>query len=300
TVVSTRVLSPRMAVIWAAFFNFAAAFIFGLHVAKTVGKGIVDPEIVSNEMLLSALLGAIIWVHICTRAGLPISVSHSLIGGLVGSALAKTGISSIIASGLIKVTLFIFLSPLIGMIFGMIFQIAVYRLFYRMTLKQAERVFGRLQLISAGFYSLSHGANDAQKTMGIIAILLFSNGYLGQEFNVPWWVIISCHSVIALGTLAGGWKVVQTMGLKITKLRPVSGFCAESGAAAMIIGASFAGIPVSTTHTITGSILGVGTVTNIAAVHWGVTKNIMGAWILTIPTTAIVSALFYYAITLIF
>lgn len=296
TVVSTRVLSPKFAVLWAAFFNFVAAFFFGVHVAKTIGKGVVDAAIVSNEMLLSTLIGANLWVYLCTRFGLPISVSHSLIGGLVGSAISKEGISSIIVSGLIKISLFIFLSPLIGLFLGVIFMVITYRISYKFTLKKAENVFGKLQLLSAGLYSLSHGTNDAQKTMGIIAICLYSSGYLGKEFYVPWWVIITCHLVIALGTLLGGWRVVETMGMKITKLRPIGGFCAEGASAATIIGASLAGIPVSTTHTITGGIVGVGSVTKISAVRWGVTKNIVWAWILTIPVAALLSGLIYLVV----
>lgn len=297
TVVSTRVLSPRFAVLWAAFFNFVAAFVLGVHIAKAIGKGIILPSIVSNELLLAALIGAVLWTHLCTKYGFPISVSHSLIGGLVGSAIAKAGTSAIISSGLTKVVLFIFLSPILGMILAIILQVIVYKLFYKLSLKKSERIFGKLQLISAALYSISHGSNDAQKTMGIICMLLFSAGMLGKEFYVPWWVIILCHFVIALGTYVGGWKVIETMGMKITKLRPVGGFCAETAAGLTLVFTSIAGIPVSTTHTITGSIIGVGTVNGISAVRWGMTKNIVWAWILTIPVSAAVSAIIFEIIS---
>ncbi len=298
TVVSTRVLTPKMAVLWAAFFNFVAAFGFGVSVAKTVGKGVIKPEIVNEYVILSALVGAIAWDLITWHFGLPSSSSHALIGGFAGAAIASSGVGSLMASGLYKVTLFIFLSPLIGLIIGFLNMLIVSWLFKNSRPAKVDRWFRRLQLVSAALYSLGHGTNDAQKTMGIIAVLLFTTGYLGKEFYVPFWVIISCHIAIALGTLAGGWRIVKTMGNKITKLRPVGGFCAELSGAITLIGTAIFGIPVSTTHTITGAIMGVGSTTRMSAVRWGIAREIVIAWILTIPMSALISALSFYLINL--
>lgn len=298
TIVATRVLSPRWAVVWAAFFNFSAAFLFGVHVARTIGRGIVDPAVVTAPMILSTLLGAIIWSYICTHLGLPISVSHSLVGGLVGTALVKSGVHSLIASGLIKVILFIFLAPLMGLILGYFIMIAVFWIVRRQPLRTVDRWFHRLQLVSAALYSLGHGTNDAQKTMGIIAMLLFSTGHLGDKFYVPVWVIISCYLAIALGTLTGGWRVIKTLGMKMTKLRPVHGFSAETAAAASILFSTAIGAPVSTTHTITGAIIGVGATTHFKSIRWALAYRIVWAWILTIPGSALLSALLWFGISL--
>jgi PiT family inorganic phosphate transporter len=297
TVVATRVLSPRWAVAWAAFFNFAAAFLFGVHVAKTIGQGIVDTAIVTPAMILATLLGAIIWSYACTHMGFPISVSHSLVGGLVGTALLKSGPGALIASGLLKVFLFIFLAPLMGMVLGYFIMILVYWIVRRQPLRTVDRWFRRLQLVSAAAYSLGHGTNDAQKTMGIIAMLLFSTGRLGGTFHIPWWVIISCYLAIALGTLVGGWRVIETLGMKMTKLKPVHGFCAETAAAASILLSSVVGAPVSTTHTITGAIIGVGATTRFRAIRWTLAYRIVWAWILTIPGSALISAVFWFALS---
>jgi PiT family inorganic phosphate transporter len=298
TVVATRVLSPRLAVVWAAFFNFAAAFIFGVHVARTIGQGIVDTAIVTPAMILATLLGAIIWSYVCTHMGFPISVSHSLVGGLVGTALLKSGPKALIASGLIKVFLFIFLAPLVGLVLGYFIMILVYWIVRRQPLRTVDRWFRRLQLVSAAAYSLGHGTNDAQKTMGIIAMLLFSTGRLGDKFYVPYWVIISCYLAIALGTLSGGWRVIETLGMKMTKLKPVHGFCAETAAATSILLSSLIGAPVSTTHTITGAVIGVGATTHFKAIRWALAYRIVWAWILTIPGSALLSALFWFAVSL--
>ncbi len=304
TVVSTRVLSPRMAVAWAAFFNFAAAFLFGVHVANTIGKGIVAPEVVNAPMILAALVGAVVWTWACTHIGLPISVSHALVGGLVGAAVAKTGgASCLIASGLGKVGVFIVVAPLVGLGLGYAFFVAVLWICRRASPRTMDRWFRRLQLVSAALYSLGHGTNDAQKTMGIITVLLFSTGYLEKwfgynDFRVPWAVVLACHVVIALGTLAGGWRVIKTLGMRVTKLRPVQGFCAETAAASSILLSTVGGIPVSTTHTITGAIIGVGATTRVSAVRWGVAFRIVAAWVLTIPTTALVAAGVWYLVDL--
>ncbi len=298
TVVSTRVLGPRMAVFWAAFFNFVAAFGFGVHVANTIGKGIIEAHVVSHELILSTLIGAVIWTHLCTKYGFPISVSHSLIGGLAGSALVKAGPGALIVSGFIKVTIFIFLSPLIGFVLGIITMITITWIFRNWKARKVDKVFRIGQLISSAAFSLGHGTNDAQKTMGIISILLFSGGYLGTEFYVPFWVVLMSHTVIGAGTLAGGWKVIRTMGMKLTHLRPVGGFCAETSGAAVLIGTALAGIPVSTTHTIAGAIMGVGSTKRVSAVKWGIAGKIVWAWILTIPASALCSALFYWLINM--
>lgn len=298
TVVSTRVLSPRMAVLWAAFFNFVAAFGFGVHVANTIGKGIVHPTVISEWMILSALVGAIIWTHFCTRYGLPISVSHSLIGGLAGSAIVKAGFDSLVSSGLIKVAIFIVLSPIIGLILGMIIMIIVNWIFRKSNVKNTDRLFRTGQLLSSAAFSLGHGTNDAQKTMGIIAILLYTGGYLGSEFYVPFWVVLIAHTAIGLGTLAGGWRVIRTMGIKLTHLKPVGGFAAETAGAAVLMGTALAGIPVSTTHTIAGAIMGVGSTRRLSAVRWGIAGKIVWAWILTIPTSAAIGAITYLIVSL--
>jgi PiT family inorganic phosphate transporter len=298
TIVSTRVLSPRQAVLWAAFFNFAAAFLFGVHVANTIGKGIIDTKVVSAPMILATLIGAIIWSYVCTQMGFPISVSHSLVGGLVGSALAKSGPQALIVSGLFKISLFIVLAPLIGLLLGYMIMILVMWICHKRSPQMVDRWFRRLQLLSAALYSIGHGTNDAQKTMGIIAMLLFSTGYLGGTFYVPFWVIISCYLAIALGTLSGGWKVIETLGMKMTKLKPVHGFSAETAAAASILFSTFLGVPVSTTHTITGAIIGVGATSRLSAIRWGLAYRIVWAWILTIPGSALISALCWYGISM--
>lgn len=298
TIVATKVLTPKLAVLWAAFFNFAAAFIFGVHVATTIGTGIIDSSIVDNYLILSVLIGSIVWTYFCTKSGLPISVSHALIGGLTGSAIIKAGFGSLVLAGLIKVSIFIVLSPVIGLILGSLFMVIVTWIFRNSKVKTVDKKFRIGQLISSAAFSLGHGTNDAQKTMGIISILLFANGYLGNEFYVPYWVIIISYTAIGLGTLAGGWKVIKTMGMKLTHLKPIGGFCAETAGALVLIGTSISGIPVSTTHTITGSIMGVGMVKRLTAVKWGVAGKIIWAWVLTIPSTAVCSAIVYYIIKL--
>ncbi len=300
TVVSTRVLSPKHAVIWAAFFNFAAFAVFGVHVANTIGKDLVDPAIIDTAVVAGALVGASLWSWITTVFGIPISCSHSLIGGLVGAGISKAGTGVLQYEKLKMTVAFIFLSPMIGMIFGFLLMVAVFWIFRRKAPAQVDRTFRVGQLVSAALYSLSHGGNDAQKTMGIIAVLLYSNGLLGDKFYVPLWVVLSCHAVIALGTLMGGWKIINTMGNKVTKLRPVGGFCAETGAGLSIIICSYLGIPVSTTHTITGAIVGVGSTQRLSAVRWGVAGRIVWAWFLTIPFSAICAALTYQVVKHIF
>jgi PiT family inorganic phosphate transporter len=296
TVVSTRVLSPRLAVLWAAFFNFVAAFGFGVHVANTIGKGIVDIGVVDNYLVLAALIGAITWTHACTHFGLPISVSHALIGGLAGTALLKGGVEALVAPGLIKVSIFIFLSPLLGMVLGFFFMAIVLWLVRRRSPDRVDRIFRVGQLVSSAAYSLGHGTNDAQKTMGIIALVLFTSGYLGDTFYVPMPVILAAHAAIAAGTYLGGWRVVKTMGMKLTHLRPVGGFSAETAGAFVLLGTAMAGIPVSTTHTIAGAIMGVGATRRMSAVRWGVAGKIVWAWVLTIPASGVVAALAYLLI----
>ena len=296
TVVSTRVLSPRVAVMWAAFWNFTAAFGFGVSIATTIGKGIVNPMIVDEFLILGALVGAISWVVFATYLGLPISASHSLIGGLLGAAIAKGGWMVVISEGIIKVVAFIALAPLLGIVLGFFMMSGALRLTRNATPKTVDSVSRRLQLVSAALYSLGHGTNDAQKTMGIISVLLFATIYQGMEFFVPIWVILSAHSVLALGTLVGGWRVVRTMGSKITKLRPIGGCCAETSGAILLILTALGGIPASTTHTIAGSIMGVGTTRRLSAVRWGVAKKMVGAWIMTIPIASGVAALTYLLI----
>ena len=290
TVVSTRVLTPLQAVVWAAFFNFVAAFGFGVSVARTVGKGVVDANVVDQWVILAGLIGAIAWDLITWYWGLPTSSSHALIGGFAGAAVSKAGFGALIASGLVKIGVFMILAPLIGLIVGFALMLATLWIFRHAIPGRVDRLFRRLQLVSAAAYSLGHGTNDAQKTMGIIAVLLFTSGHLGPEFYVPMWVILAAHAAIGLGTLSGGWRIVKTMGMRITKLRPVGGFCAETSGAIVLIGTAVGGIPVSTTQTITGSIMGVGSLQRLSAVRWGVAGRILWAWILTIPASAAISA----------
>ncbi|MBI5472989.1 MAG: inorganic phosphate transporter [Ignavibacteriae bacterium] len=296
TVVSTGVLSPKIAVLWAAFFNVVAAFGFGVHVATTIGKGIVDVAIVDNYLILSALIGAIVWTDLCTRFGLPISVSHALIGGLAGAGVTKAGVGVLIMSGIYRVSLFIVLSPLLGMIMAYLLMVLVLWIVRRTSPNRVDKVFRVGQLISSAAYSLGHGTNDAQKTMGIIALVLFAGGYLGSTFYVPFWAVLLAHLAIGLGTYMGGWKVVRTMGMKLTHLRPMGGFCAETASAGMLLGTAIAGIPVSTTHTIAGAIIGVGATRRLSAVRWGIAGKIIAAWILTIPASAAAASLTYYLV----
>lgn len=293
TVVSTRVLSPFQAVIWAAFFNFVAAFGFGVQVATTVGKGVIDSAVVDSHVLFGGLMGAIVWDLITWFYGLPTSSSHALIGGFAGAAVAKAGFRAVILSGFSKIAIFIVLSPILGLILGVTFIVIVLNLFWQATPGRVDHYFRRLQLVSSALYSLGHGTNDAQKTMGIIALLLFNAGYLGSTFYVPYWVILTCHAAIALGTLSGGWRIVHTMGMRITKLQPVSGFCAETAGAITLLGTAYAGIPVSTTHTITGAIIGVGAARRFSAVRWGVARTVVWAWVFTIPGSALIAAATY-------
>ncbi len=295
TIVSTRVLRPHYAVVWAAFFNFIAFLVFGLSVANTVGTGIISPEIVDTAIIFAALTGAIAWNLITWYYGIPSSSSHALIGGLVGAGLAKAGISSIVWSGLGKTSAAIVLSPLSGFMLALLLSLIVSWIFVRHTPFGVDITFRTGQFISASLYSLGHGGNDAQKTMGIIAVLLYSQGYLGSDFYVPFWVVLACQAGMGLGTLAGGWRIVKTMGSQITRLTPVQGFCAETGGAITLFMATGLGIPVSTTHTITGAIVGVGAAKKVSGVRWGVANGIVMAWIITIPCTAAISALCYYA-----
>ena len=294
TIVSTRVLSPQHAVVWAAFFNFIAFLFLGLHVANTIGKGIVDVNIIDPNVILATLVGACLWDVAAWYVGLPTSSSHALIGGLVGSALVKAGPGALVFSGIFKIVIFIFISPVVGLCLGLVIGTIVHRVFRRSTPSRVDHIFRKGQLMSAALFSLGHGGNDAQKTMGIIAGLLFSAGLLGTEFRIPFWVVISCQAAIALGTMFGGWRIVKTMGQRIAKLRPVDGFCAESGAAVSLFVTTAMGIPVSTTHTITGAIMGVGSLRRLSAVRWGVAGRIVWAWILTIPCSAAVSGLMYF------
>jgi PiT family inorganic phosphate transporter len=298
TIVSTRVLKPQYAVAWAAFFNFIAFLFFGLHVAETIGKGIIDPAIITPQVIFAALMGAIIWNIVTWIYGIPSSSSHALVGGLIGAGVAKTGGSAIVFSGVFKTVLAIFMSPMIGFLLALFLVLAVSWIFVRRTPFAVDRTFRILQFISASMYSLGHGGNDAQKTMGIIAVLLFSQGYLGGTFHVPFWVVISCQAAMAIGTLFGGWRIVHTMGSKITKLNPMQGFCAETGGALTLFGATWLGIPVSTTHTITGAIVGVGAAKRVSAVRWGLASNILIAWVITLPAAAIISAAFYFLASL--
>jgi inorganic phosphate transporter, PiT family len=296
TVVSTRVLSPQKAVIWAAFFNFVAAFVLGTHVAKTIGSGMIDLSVVTREVVLAGLIGAILWNLVTWYYGLPVSSSHALIGGYGGAAIAKAGWSSILVAGWTKTLLFIVLAPLIGMILAFFMMVMVSWIVRNWRPSRVDRRFRGMQLLSAAAYSLGHGGNDAQKTMGIITGLLVASGYL-KEFRVPLWVILISHAAIAFGTLFGGWRIVKTMGTKITKLQPIGGFCAETAGAITLVGATLAGIPVSTTHTITGAIVGVGATKRLSAVKWGVAGRIVWAWVLTIPIAAAVSAAAYLVVS---
>ena len=297
TVVSTRVLRPHWAVIWAAFFNFAALFVFGLAVAATIGKGIVDPKIVDHYVVFGALVGAIAWDAITWFYGIPSSSSHALIGGVAGAAVAKGGVGTLIASGFVKIALAIVFSPLLGFVLGAALMIGVSWLFARSTTFRIDRWFRRLQLVSAALYSLGHGGNDAQKTVGIIWMLLIASGLTAATEPLPSWVVILCYGAIALGTLFGGWRIVKTMGQKITPLKPVGGFCAETSGAITLFLATGLGVPVSTTHTITGSIVGVGSARKLSAVRWGVAGNIVWAWLFTIPCSAFIAGLAWWLAT---
>jgi PiT family inorganic phosphate transporter len=299
SIVSTRGLRPQYAVIWAAFFNFIAFLFFGLHVAETVGKGIVDPDIVNSAVIFAALIGAIAWNLITWLLGIPSSSSHALIGGLLGAGIARSGVDAVVWSGVIKTTFGIFLAPILGLLVALMLMLLLAWLFRRANAARAEHVFRRTQLFTAALYSLGHGGNDAQKTMGIIAVLLYSQGLLGGSFYVPFWVILSCQAAMGLGTLLGGWRIVHTMGSKITRLTPQQGVCAEMGGSIMLFSATWLGIPVSTTHTITGSIMGVGAARRMSAVRWGVAGNIIVAWVITLPSAGIIAAA-TYGLTLLF
>jgi PiT family inorganic phosphate transporter len=294
TVVSTRVLKPYQAVLFAAFFNFAALFVFAPNVATTVGKGIVDQGIVDQYVVLGALAGAITWNLITWWYGIPSSSSHALVGGLVGAAVAKAGAWALIAPGIIKIVIFIFISPALGFSIGALLMLAVAWIFARSSPSRTDRWFRRLQLVSSSFYSLGHGGNDAQKTAGIIWMLLVSSGYLHRDDPIPNWVISICYVVIGLGTAFGGWRIVKTMGQRITKLKPVGGFCAETAGGITLFTTAALGIPVSTTHTITGGIVGVGAAQNVSAVRWGLAGRIVWAWILTIPCTAFIAGVSWW------
>jgi PiT family inorganic phosphate transporter len=301
TVVSTGVLKPGQAVVFAAFFNFVAIFIFHLSVAATVGKGIVQPGVVDTHVVFGALIGAITWNVVTWYYGIPSSSSHALIGGIVGAVIAKAGLGSLIATGVGKTVIFIFVSPVLGFLLGSLMMVLVFNLFRRATPSRVDGWFRRLQLVSAAAYSLGHGGNDAQKTIGIIWMLLIATGYAAAADPLPpTWVIVSCYIAIAVGTMFGGWRIVKTMGQKITKLKPVGGFCAETGGAITLFLATGLGIPVSTTHTITGAIVGVGSTQRASAVRWGVAGNIVWAWIFTIPAAAVVAALAYWVSLLLF
>lgn len=293
TIVSTRVLKPQYAVAWAAFFNFIAFLFFGLHVAETVGKGIVDASIIDPQVIFGALMGAIAWNLITWGLGIPSSSSHALVGGLLGAGTAKAGLAAIVWTGVFKTSAAIVLSPAIGLLLALLLVLAISWVFRKFTPQGADRVFRKLQMLSAALYSLGHGGNDAQKTMGIIAVLLYSQGLLGDSFHVPLWVVISCQAAMGLGTLLGGWKIVHTMGSKITRLTPAQGFCAESGGAITLFLFTHLGIPVSTTHTITGAIVGVGASRRLSAVRWNIASNIIVAWVVTLPAAAAIGAIFY-------
>jgi PiT family inorganic phosphate transporter len=295
TVVSTRVLAPLKAVAWAAFFNFVAAFLLGTQVAKTLGKGMIDLAVVSQDVVLAGLIGAIVWNLVTWYYGLPVSSSHALIGGYGGAAVAKAGFHAILLGGWTKTLVFIVLAPVMGGILGFALMVLVTWTFRRWRPTRLDRLFRRLQLVSAGLYSLGHGGNDAQKTMGIITGLLVTSGQL-KSFVVPLWVILVSHAAMALGTLFGGWRIVKTMGTRITKLQPIGGFCAETAGAITLFTATFAGIPVSTTHTITGAIIGVGSTRRVSAVKWGVAGRIVWAWLVTIPIAALVAAGCYWLV----
>jgi PiT family inorganic phosphate transporter len=294
TIVPTRVLRPNYAVMWAAFFNFIAFLFFGLHVAQTVGTGIVSANIVDANVIFGALMGAISWNLITWWGGIPSSSSHALIGGLLGAGIAKAGGVAIVWKGVIKTASAIVLSPLTGFVLALLLMLMVSWLFVRANPRSVDGIFRYLQFVSASLYSLGHGGNDAQKTMGIIAVLLFSQGHLGSEFYVPFWVVITCQAAMGLGTLLGGWRIVHTMGSKITRLTPMQGCCAETGGAITLFAATYLGVPVSTTHTITGSIIGVGAARKVSAVRWNIAGSIVYAWIITLPATALIGAVFYW------
>ncbi len=298
TVVSTRVLSPRNAVLWAAFFNFVAAFMFEVKVATTIGKGVIRPDVVTPEVILAGLLAAIFWNLLTWYYGLPSSSSHTLIGGFAGAAIVKGGVGAIILSGFLKIAAFIFISPILGFFFGFVLMVIVLNIFHRSSPARVDKLFRKGQLFSAALYSLGHGTNDAQKTMGIIYILLIASGRLSSHATIPIWIILACHAAMGFGTLFGGWRIVKTMGQKMVKLRPVGGFCAETGGAIMLLGTALFGIPVSTTHTITGSIMGVGATHRLSSVKWGVATQIVWAWIFTIPVSMLIGALIFKTFTL--
>ena len=293
TIVATRVLRPHHAVAWAAFFNFIAFLFFGLHVATTVGKGIIDASIIDPQVIFGALMGAISWNLITWALGIPSSSSHALVGGLLGAGVSKAGLAAIVWNGVFMTTAAIVVSPALGLFLALMLVLVISWIFRRFTPQGADRVFRRLQLVSASLYSLGHGGNDAQKTMGIIAVLLYSQGMLGGEFHVPFWVVLSCQAAMGTGTLLGGWKIVHTMGSKITRLTPAQGFCAETGGAITLFLATHLGVPVSTTHTITGAIVGVGASRRLSAVRWNVASSIVVAWVVTLPAAAAIGALFY-------
>ena len=296
TIVSTRVLTPLQAVAWAAFFNFAAVFVFGVSVANTIGKGIVDIAIVDNAVISGGVIGAILMSAIATHSGMPISISHAIIGGYAGAGVAKAGFAGIVSASFGKIVLFMFVAPILGLIIALIFSIVTTWIVKNKKPSKVDKYFRMLQLVSSALFGLSHGSNDAQKTIGIITVVLFTNGLLGESFYVPNWAIFTSYTVIALGTLLGGWKVISTLGMRVTKLTPFGGFSAETSAGLTITFASLLGIPVSTTHTITGSIIGVGTMKGFSAVRWGVARNILWAWVLTIPIAGVSAALSYYII----
>jgi PiT family inorganic phosphate transporter len=295
TIVSTRVLRPRAAVLWAAFFNFIAFLFFGLHVAQTIGTGIVDPSVVGPRVIFAALTGAIAWNLFTWWAGIPSSSSHALIGGLIGAGVASAGLNSIVWNGVLKTAAAIVLSPAVGFCLALALVLAASWTFVRRTPYAVDSLFRHLQFVSASLYSLGHGGNDAQKTMGIIAGLLFAQGHLGPQFYVPLWVVLSCQAAMALGTMLGGWRIVKTMGSKITRLTPMQGACAETGGALTLFGATWLGIPVSTTHTITGAIVGVGAARRVSAVRWNIASDVVTAWVLTLPAAALVAALVHAA-----
>lgn len=298
TIVSTRVLAPQWAVLWAAFFNFVAFMFFGLHVAQTIGKGIVEASIIDPRVVFGALGGAIVWNVVTWIAGIPSSSSHALVGGLIGAGLAKAGVDAVVMSGFLKTTVAIVLSPLVGFLLALLLTLIVSWICRPFTPFAVDRGFRSLQFVSASLYSLGHGGNDAQKTMGIIAVLLWSQGLLGPTFHVPFWVVLACQAAMGLGTLFGGWRIVHTMGSKITRLTPMQGFCAETGGAITLFMATGLGVPVSTTHTITGSIVGVGAARRTSAVRWNVASSIVVAWVVTIPAAATISAVLWWAVGL--
>lgn len=298
TVVSTRVLSPKWAVVWAAFFNFVAFLVLGLHVANTIGKGIIEPYVVDLTVIGSGLTAAIIWNLATWWFGIPSSSSHTMIGGLVGAAITKAGFTAVFASSVIKIIVFIFIAPMIGIFVAYFFSLLVLYICRNFAPRKVDKVFRKLQLLSSAAYSLGHGSNDAQKMMGVIFMALTTTGYLGHQEEIPLWVVLSCHAAIALGTLSGGWRIVKTMGQKITKLRPFEGFTAETAGALTLFGTALMGIPVSTTHTITGSIIGSGITKRLSAVKWQVTYDLILAWVLTIPVTAIIASIIYFIFNL--